>query len=87
MNVEGLYSSQESHAVDQPDQPEIVVSMQVRDEDAVDFRAPDLIVDNLYLSPFPTIDKVQMVSNRQDLSRGMPVERRNSRIIAEDGHS
>ena len=67
VDMEGLNPSQKSHTVDQPYQPEIMIPMKVGYKDPMYPAAAYLITDNLYLSPFSTVNQVQVLLYRQYL--------------------
>ena len=77
VEIQVLDTTQEAHAGDQPDQAEIMVSVQVGDKNMVDPAAPDLILVHLRLGAFPAIYQEKMVVKGNHLGRRMPVESRN----------
>ena len=61
VNGECLFPAQQSHACNQTDQPEIMVTMQVGNENMVDFTPAYFISGYLHLGTFTTINQENLV--------------------------
>jgi hypothetical protein len=70
-------TAQEAHAGYQADQPEVVISVQVRNEDMIDTTSPDLVFVHLRLGAFATVYQEKMIVERDHLGRRMPVKGRD----------
>ena len=70
-------AAQQAHACYQADQPEIVVTVKMGDENMVNTAAADLVFVHLRLGAFPAINEEKMVVECDHLGRRMPVESRN----------
>ncbi len=78
MDMQLLGTTQQAHAGQQTDQPEIMIAMQMGNEDIVDFAAPDLVFGHLHLGAFTAVDQENLVFHRDHLGGRMtikPVER------------
>ena len=77
----------EAHAVQQPDQPIVVITMEMRYENMSDLTPPDLVTIHLDLGAFAAIDKEKAVTRRHYLCGGVTIEHGKCGIIAQDGDS
>ena len=79
-------TAQKSHAGNQPNQPEIMVPMQVGNKNMVDPATADLVFVHLRLGAFTAIDEEKMVIQGDHLGGRMPVKSRYGRIISKYGY-
>jgi hypothetical protein len=85
--MEYLLVPEQAESVDKTRQPEIMITMQVRDKNMGDLTAPDLIIDKLNLCAFPAVNKIISAVIGNYLAGRMPVKCRYCRIIAQNGNS
>jgi len=82
MDMKILRASQQAHTGQQTNQPEIMITVQVRDKDVIDLAAADLVFRHLHLCSFPAVNEEKMFVHCNHLGRRMTVESRESGIIA-----
>ena len=63
-------------------EPEIMIPMQVRNKNMIDFAAPDFIQVHLHLRALTTINQKSMIQGLNYLGSRMPAMCRYSRIIS-----
>ena len=80
-----IFSAGQAHAVQQTDQPIVMITMEMGDENVPNLAAADLVAIHLDLSPFPTIDQEHPLTRCNHLCGGMTVEHRKCGIIAQNG--
>ena len=67
-----VFPAQQMHREQQTHQAQVVVSMQVADEDVVDFVNTQIKPSHLQLAPFAAIDEKMMVMNNYILRGSKP---------------
>jgi hypothetical protein len=86
IEVQILVAPEETHAGYQPDEPEIVVPVQVGDENMINAASPDFVLVHLRLGALPAIYQEKMVVEGDHLGRRVPVKSRDGRIISKYGY-
>ena len=77
-----LGTSQQPHAGQKADEPEIVIAVQMRNENVIDLAAADLVFGHLHLGTFAAIDKEDLILHGDHLGGRVTIKSRQSRVIA-----
>ena len=82
MDMKFLGAPQEAHAGQQANQPEVMITMQMGNEDVIDLTAADLVFGHLHLSALATVDQKDLIFHGNHLSRRVTIKSRESGIVA-----
>jgi len=76
VNMELLRSAEQAHTGQEADQPKVVITVQMGNEDMVDLTAADLVFGHLHLGAFAAIDQKDLVFHGDDLRGRMTIKSR-----------
>ena len=82
MDMKILRASQQAHAGQQTNQPEIMIAMQMGNKDIIDLAAADLVFGHLHLGTLAAVDQKDLIFHRDYLGRRMTIKSRESGIVA-----
>ena len=82
MDMKILRASQQAHAGQQANQPEVMIAVQMGNEDIIDLTATDLVFGHLHLGALAAVDKKNLILHRDHLGRRMTIKSRESGIVA-----
>ena len=71
MDMQRSRAAQQSECGDKPDKPEAMVAMQMRNEDMVEPREAELCPPELCLRTFTAVYHIELVTQVDDLRRGI----------------
>ncbi len=80
-----LQTAEKTETIDKTNQPEIMITVKVRDKNMRYFTAPDFIIDHLNLRAFAAVYKEIMSVHCHYLAGRVPVKSGYSRVISENG--
>src|ERR1700761_4728503 len=82
MEMKILRTSQQTHAGQQPDQPEVMIAVKVGNEDIIDLTTADLVFGHLHLGALATVDQEDLVLHSDHLGSRMTIKSREGGIVA-----